>query len=440
MNINRTLTIMPDGTIKQINFFTGTEVWCVPGRGNKPITNDIPASAKKLANDGEVDNCNFCASKYFNTPPEKDRLVQSKSHYKAISQIKPEEVFSSKALFRRVPNLFEIVTIDYWKKNYNYILSEDNVAWKERYLKSKIGLEHVLAVINLKLKLSGNSKEAIDKIPESEKLEMANAFFGGGHELIIAGRHYKNGATHDSQYYSSGEMSPKEHFEYLKFTIHAIEDIFEHNRYVRYVCVYQNWLRPAGASFNHLHKQIVALDEWGPTLNLEIKKLHRNPHIYNEIVNFHAYSNLVFAENDHAIAYVEIGHRYPTIAIASKSRHTRPQEHSHAELRGFSDLVHACHAAIGSGISCNEEWYYQPVDCLTPLPFRILIKWRTNTPAGFEGGTKIYINPISPYHLRDKMVPRLYELRDAKVLKGFKIAEECPVKPNPLEYYKNSKY
>ena len=29
--------IMPDGTVKQVNPFTGTEVWAVPGRGRKPV-------------------------------------------------------------------------------------------------------------------------------------------------------------------------------------------------------------------------------------------------------------------------------------------------------------------------------------------------------------------------------------------------------------------
>ncbi len=33
-------TIMPDGTVKQLNPFTGTEVWAVAGRRSKPIAND----------------------------------------------------------------------------------------------------------------------------------------------------------------------------------------------------------------------------------------------------------------------------------------------------------------------------------------------------------------------------------------------------------------
>jgi len=121
----------------------------------------------------------------------------------------------------------------------------------------------VLRVINLKLKLSGLADEAIAKMPGKPELDMANAFLAAAHELIIAGPHYKRGALYDSELFSSGEMTPEEHFEYMKFTIRSIEDTYENNRYVRYVAVFQNWLRDAGASFDHLHKQIVALDEWG---------------------------------------------------------------------------------------------------------------------------------------------------------------------------------
>jgi hypothetical protein len=90
---------------------------------------------------------------------------------------------------------------------------------------------------------------------------------------------------------------------------------------------------------------------------------------------------------------------------------------------------------MGTQIACNEEWYYAPRDALVKMPWHILIKWRTNNPAGFEGGTKIYINPISPTDLRDMIVPRLYELRGKGEIGGFKVAEECPCEPNSLRYY-----
>ena len=140
------------------------------------------------------------------------------------------------------------------------------------------------------------------------------------------------------------------------------------------------------------------------------------------------------SENHYAIAYAEIGRRYPTIAIYSKSERAMPQDHTVRELRGVSDIVHACHAAMGSQIPCNEEWYYSPVDAIENIPWHILIRWRTSNPAGFEGGTRIYVNPISPEELRDKLVPRLFELKNKKKIATFPIAHECPCKPNALRY------
>jgi len=64
----------------------------------------------------------------------------------------------------------------------------------------------------------------------------------------------------------------------------------------------------------------------------------------------------------------------------------------------------------------------------------VLLPLRINNPAGFEGGTRIYINPLTPYELRDRLVPRLYELRQAGTISPLHIAEECLLRPNPLRY------
>lgn len=437
---------MPDGTTKQINPFTDLEVWTIPGRKNKPITNAKPKIREKISSNGQGNGrgteayCNFCESKYLNTPPEKARLIKERGQYQMTERLNPDQIFTHPAEFRRVPNLFEIVTTNYWEKNYNFHMSSLNKEWKDRYIRQPKGLDHVLGIINLKLKLSGYNDEEIERKSLDEKLNMANAFFCGGHELIVSKKHYRPGAEYVDELCSSGELSQDEHFQYFKFTIEAMKDIYAQNRYVRYISVFQNWLRDAGASFDHLHKQLVALDEWGTSVERELELVQRYPNIYNELaVNFAGYNNLVVAENDHAIAFVDIGHIHPTLVIYAKSEHFRPSDLEDEELRGFSDLVHACHAAMGSSISCNEEWYYCPRDAIVPMPWHILIKWRINTPAGFEGGTKIHINPMALNELRDQMVPRLYELRDKKIIDGFKIAEECPLKPNSLRYTRGAR-
>jgi galactose-1-phosphate uridylyltransferase len=331
--------------------------------------------------------------------------------------------------------MFEIVSYDYWEKNFGYSLPDTAQSHKHSYLSTDMGRRHVLAVVERRLALSGLEPAKIKAISVEDKLRMANGFFGGGHELILARRHHVEGAEYDNQLASSGSMSPEEHYQYIHFTIDAVRDIYVTNRYVRYVAVFQNWLRPAGASFDHLHKQLVAIDERGVQNEIELRLARANPNVFNEAaVNFASYRNLVFAENDYAIAFAGFGHRFPTLEVFSKSQRSQPWNHSAEELRGMSDIIHACHAAMGPDIPCNEEWYYKPPDADVAMPWRVLIKWRITTAAGFEGGTKIYVNTIDPESLRDRVVPSLFDLKNKGKIAPMKIAFECDCVPNCLKY------
>jgi galactose-1-phosphate uridylyltransferase len=429
-------TIMPDGTVKQVNPFTGTEVWAVAGRRGRPLVNEAQPSAKLLEVHSPEDYCSFCQKRYYETAPEKARVVRQGDRWERFDLLPADRYFETVAEFRRTGNLFEIVTLDYWRKNYAYKLTAGRQRWKEEYLANPAGLKHVSDILQYKLKQEGRTDEQIANLPMQERMAMADAFFAGGHELVIARRHFREGATGESDLAASGDLSEEEHVQYFKLTIDAIRDITATNRYVRYISVYQNWLRPAGASFDHLHKQLVSLDEWGASIQNQVRMLRDDPNVFNDFgVNFAAHHNLVFAENDHAIAYAGIGHRYPTIEIYSRAQAGRPTEHSDDEIRGMSTLVRAIHAATGAQISCNEEWYYTPFDAVYRMPWHVLIKWRINTPAGFEGGTSIFINPMTPIELRDRLVPRLYRLRDEGKIPWIRIAEECRVDPNPLKYY-----
>ena len=429
---------MSDGTIKQVNPFTGTEVWAVPGRGAKPAMNEVLRTANELTDEDHVAHCSFCEQRVLETPPEKARLIlDDHGHHRELLNVAAEDYHATKWLFRRVPNLFEIVTVKYWKQNYGFVLPKEVQERKDGYLASEAGRKHVFDVLEYRLRATGLSEEKIAAIPEEEMITLADAFFGGSHELIIANPHFAPGATHDDQLFSSGDMTDDMHFQYFKFTVNAMTSIFARNQYARYISVFQNWLAPAGASFDHLHKQLVGLDEWGASIRHQTEMLRQDINVFNQFgANFAAMHNLVFAENDAAIAFVGIGHRHPTLEIFSKSYFSRPYEHSDEEIRGVSDLVHACHAATGARISSNEEWYYSPVDAIYKMPWHVLIKWRINTAAGFEGGTGIFINPLTPLELRDRIVPKLYALRDeGRISPKIRLAEECKISPNPLRYY-----
>ena len=428
---------MTDGTVKQLNPFTGTQVWTVPGRGNRFHTkkDDAPVAAAPFETKEKEDFCHFCPANYLKTPPEKARLVKdADGTYKTLTGVKASELFDTVAEFRRIPNLFEIISFDYWEKNYGYVMNEECAARKEAYLEEAGGREHILEVISAKLKMSGLTKEEIDSISLGRKLQMANSFFAGGHELIIGKRHYVAGAGDKKA--SSGNFTPDEHYQFINFTIAALKNIYLTNRYVRYVTVFQNWLNQAGASFDHLHKQLVAIDGISASNAAEFRMARDNPNMYNDYaVNYAGYQNLIFAENDYAVAFADFGHRYPTLAIFSKAERNQPWNLTPEQVRGMSDIVHACHAAMGDTIPCNEEWYYRPPAVDVAMPWHILIKWRISNPAGFEAVTKIFVNTIDPWHLRDRVVPVLFDLRKAgKIAPDLKIASECDCTPNCLRY------
>ncbi len=429
------LTQMMDGTVKQLNPFTGTEVWTVAGRGNRPLGVQLPDPVPlDPALHGR--HCAFCERRYRETPPEKSRIVRHpdgawETRYRTAA----EEMDGSVAEFRRIPNLFEILSYDYWNANYGYVLPALVRERKEAYLASPAGRAHVLAVVRTKLRAGGRTDEQIDALVEDGQLEAASGFFGGGHDVIVARRHFVDGATDNTQLASSGTLTPDEHERFISYSAESARALFELNRYARYVAVFQNWLRPAGASFDHLHKQLVAIDERGTQQEQAIARVRANPNVFNEAgPNYAAYKNLVIAENDHAVAFAGFGHRYPTIEIYSKSEQCNPWDHSPPELRAMSDMIHAMHAATGVAVPCNEEWHYRPIDTDLAMPWRVMLKWRVSTLAGFEGATKIYLNTVDPYSIRDRVVPNLYRLRDERRIAPLQIATEAPCRPNPLRY------
>ena len=201
---------MPDGTTKQINPFTDLEVWTIPGRKHKPITNAKPMYRQKISSvPQEKENfCNFCEAKYFNTPPEKGRLVRENGQYKIMSRLDSDQVFSQSADFRRIPNLFEIVTTDYWRKNYNFQLQGENKEWKERYISKKEGLDDGIepSFNRLKDELQQQKIQELDKNQDRIKEKLSD-------EIV------------NRYYYKKGEyINHIAHSPYIKKAISILED------------------------------------------------------------------------------------------------------------------------------------------------------------------------------------------------------------------------
>lgn len=421
---------LPDGTVKQRNPFTGTQVWTMPGRGRRPLPTAVEAPVP-LVGEEAFPGCAFCPGHGLDNPPEKARLVRDGDGWRTLTRLGADQLDDTRAEFRRVPNLFEICSLDYWRTNHGVQPSTDAVARADEYLADPAGRAHLERVWALRERIAGNQQ-----LPgEGELRRAALGWFASTHELVIPRLHHVAGATSSDQLASAGKLSVDEHRAYLAMSVDAMADLYASNPAAAYVSVFQNWLKPAGASFEHLHRQVVAIDEVGAHVDAAALALEQNPNAFNEFGLDVAIANgLVLAANDHAVAFAGFGHRYPSVEVYSLSPRREPWLLDGVELDAMSDLVHALHAAGGSRLSCNEEWHHRPPGMDQAMPWRIVVKWRISTLAGFEGDTKIYLNTLSPWDVRDRVLPRLVELRDAGGIAPLRIGDEVQLAPGSLPH------
>ena len=412
------LTRLPDGTIKQVNPLTGTTVWTLPGRGARPMGG--PRGEAHPLDPTEHDlHCPFCWRRMLETTPEIARVVHCDGQWKVLEGVAPADLSSTVAEFRLIPNLFEILTYDYWHLVHGYEPTPEALTRRAAYLDTPEGRAHVVALARIRLRakgLAGSDTEPLD--PEDLERESVG-LFSGNHEVVIARRHFVDGATHDSQLAGSGTLTPEEHWKYVEFTVRAIRDLYRDNPAARYVAVFQNWLRSAGASFDHLHKQVVAIDELGPQLEREIDRLTAEPDLFVRWGrDYVMQQGLVVARNESAIAFAGVGHRFPALVVHSTVDDASPWDLTPRQLRDVSDLLHACHAATGVDVPSNEEWHHRPPSIELPMPLRMVLKWRLSTPAGFEGGTRIYVNTLDPWAVRERALSRLQRLAANDAIAG----------------------
>lgn len=441
---------LPDGTIKQRNPFTGTQVWTVPGRGARPLGGPVD-NPRPLTHADRTSACAFCVDRYLQTPPEKARLVDDPEcsapscsdaagaggagtdcdprwpGRRLIRQVPADQLDATTAQFRRIPNLFEILPWQYWQMNHGLVMPESARSWQDEYLADPAGRAHVQAVLDARFRAAGRQLRAEDLSDDALRDESA-AFFAGGHDVIVGRRHYTDDATTTADLAGSRTLSVAEHRAFIALTVATMGELYAQNPRVRFVVAFQNWLKPAGASFDHLHKQLVAIDELGTRNQTVLPKAVVDPDIYNRFgPDFAIDHGLVLARNEHALATVGFGHRYPSVEIWSTSALDQPWRMEPEEVDAMADLVHAVHVAVGPHVPCNEEWHHRPVGVGAPVPWRVNLKLRVSTLAGFEGGTKIYVNAISPASLTSRLLPEMVRAREAGLIAPMDLGDECSV-------------
>jgi len=416
--VTEPLSRLPDGTVKQVNPLTGTTVWTLPGRGARPLgmSNGPVHPIDPSQHDR---HCAFCWGRMLETTPEIARLVHCGDGWRVLRGVLPGQLTATVPEFRLIPNLYEILTYDYWHRVHGFEPTAEAQARRAAYLGTPEGLAHVTALARIRMRAKAFDDADAEPLAPDHLDREAAGLFSGNHQVVIARRHFVDGATHDNQLAGSGTLTPEEHWRYVQFTVAAMRDLYRDNPAARYVAVFQNWLGPAGASFDHLHKQVVAIDELGPQLEREIDRLRAEPDVFVRWGrDYVTRQGLVVARNDSAIAFAGVGHRFPALVVHSTVDGACPWDLTEEQLRDVSDLLHACQAATGVDVPSNEEWHHRPPSVELPMPLRIVLKWRLSTPAGFEGGTKIYVNTLDPWAVRERTLSRLRGLAANDAISG----------------------
>ena len=419
------LVRLADGTVKQVSPLTGTVVWTVPGRAHR-LVGAPPAQRHPIDHAHDGAHCAFCPARYRETPPEKSRVVRTPDGgWQVLTGVPESGLDATVAEFRRIPNLFEILSVDYWRENHGVRPSDDARARAAAYVAEPGGRAQVLALLRRRMASQGVTDEQWAARADEEWLERAVDLFAGTHDVVVARRHFTEGAVHDDELAGSGILSPEEHRRYVGLTVATMADLYAAQPAARYVAAFQNWLRPAGASFDHLHKQLVAIDEHGPRADRVLARVREHPGVFADVVAHAAANGLVIARNEHAVAVAAVGHRYPSVEVYAMGEAHLPWEHDAAQVDAVADLLHALHAATGVTVPSNEEWHHRPPGARGPMPWHVVVKWRVSVLAGFEGSTKINVNTLDPATVRDLVVTRLTDLRAAGAVAQMCLGDEC---------------
>lgn len=374
-----------------------------PDRKTNVFIPFIPSQQVALAQSQQEEKfCAFCAGNILLATPDKNRISRSKTHELRYHKYPGIENFSDEIiLFRHQANLFETLNFEYWHQKFGIDSTESELEQIYQDLKNPSIKEYLTNLMLIKNKRL-NKKNQYDS--QEQFINDIKSFYSGFHDLITSGFHYCPNLK-DGRLFSSRSLNFEDHRISYHLMIKIMLDMIKKNKYISFIAIFQNWMHPAGASFDHWHKQILALDFWGLPLEREAQMFSKNKNIYKEFaIDTATQEDLFIAENKHAIAYVEIGAKTGMITICSKSKQLRPFEHAEEEINSMSDLSHAIISCLEEMTPYNEEWFYTPLNNNNFMtPWRIIINLRSTVMAGLENITQIGINPISPKELAETM-------------------------------------
>ncbi len=220
----------------------------------------------------------------------------------------------------------------------------------------------------------------------------------GFHEIIV-GTPNKNKELED--------FSPKQVEDLLKVYSNEIERLHSDKK-IKYVLVFKNRGPKAGASINHEHTQVIALPFVPPRVDEKMTASNRyfrtrKKCIYCELLNEEKKSERMIFENKSFIVIAPYASRFNFEAhIFSKAHKTSFKEFLPKDFEDLSEaLLFVLKRLKKLNLDYNIVLYYEPQtkaykEKNSGLHFHLEILPRRQVWAGFELGSGIIVNEISP--------------------------------------------
>jgi UDPglucose--hexose-1-phosphate uridylyltransferase len=174
--------------------------------------------------------------------------------------------------------------------------------------------------------------------------------------------------------------------------------ILKEKKNVKSVFIFKNHGHAAGASLSHSHSQILALPIVPPFIEEEIKAIKKAEIcIYCRLIEKAFEGNRVLLENSGFIVFAPYASEYPyQLLILPKKHQPFFEELEDEQLVLLSDVIKVVFDKYKKLLGNIPFNYFLNTPYVKKGHWNIQIMPKLTSPAGFEKGTGISINPIPP--------------------------------------------
>jgi len=262
------------------------------------------------------------------------------------------------------------------------------------YTKQGVSSDGLARISGWEMRVFPNVFAAMVPCPEPATTEWMALPGQGFHEVIVdSPRHRENPAD-----FSQGHMEK---------LIRVYKDRYAHysgNGLVKYVSIFKNWGKEAGASLSHSHSQLVTLPILPPIIKRELDAISRASRCpFCNIVEQEKRSCRLVGENEDWILIAPFYSQAPYETWILPKRHFANLKEMHeAEGKSLAAILKQILGGMRSHLNDppSNTMIFQ-------LPFgyhlNIRIQPAISKIAGFERGTGVYINSIAPEYAALKL-------------------------------------